>query len=43
MFRKYTFISQIEGKSILILGGVHGNEVAGTIAQRQIIEQIKPH
>ena len=41
MFRKYTFESNKEGKHILILGAVHGNEVAGTIAQNAIISQIE--
>ena len=41
MFRRYVFDSDVVGKNILILGGVHGNEVAGGIAQRQIIEQIE--
>ena len=41
MFRKYVFDTNIKGKNILVLGGVHGNEVAGTIAQQKIIEQIE--
>lgn len=41
MFKKYVFKAQCSGKNILILGGVHGNEIGGTIAQQQVIEQIK--
>lgn len=41
MFKTYTFTSQKPGKHILILGAVHGNEIAGTIAQQNIINQIE--
>ncbi len=41
MFKKYTFVSDKEGKHILILGAVHGNEIAGTIAQNDIIKSIE--
>ncbi len=41
MFNKYNFSSGKDGLHILILGGVHGNEVAGTIAQRKIIRQLE--
>ncbi len=40
MFKSYTFSAPTAGKHILILGAVHGNEIAGTLAQQQIIEQI---
>ena len=41
MFKIYTFEAQKAGKHILILGAVHGNEIAGTIAQQNIINQIE--
>ena len=41
MFKTYTFTAQKSGKHILILGAVHGNEIAGTIAQENIIRQIE--
>lgn len=41
MFKTYTFNAQKTGKHILILGAVHGNEIAGTIAQQNIINQIE--
>ena len=41
MFKKYCFATEIKGLNILVLGGVHGNEVAGTLAQRDIISQIE--
>ncbi len=41
MFKKYVFDSKIKGKNILVLGGVHGNEVAGTKAQNILMEKIK--
>lgn len=41
MFVKYDFSSGKEGLHVLILGGVHGNEVAGSIAQREIIKKIE--
>ena len=41
MFKKYTFTAEKEGKHILVLGAVHGNEVAGTIAQNDIIKSIE--
>ena len=41
MFKKYIFKSGKAGKHILILGAVHGNEVAGTIAQKNLIDLIE--
>lgn len=41
MFKSYTFTAPVAGKNILILGAVHGNETAGTIAQENIIRQIQ--
>lgn len=41
MFKSYTFTGQTPGKHILILGAVHGNETAGTLAQQRIIRQIE--
>lgn len=41
MFKTYQFTTTQNGKNILILGAVHGNETAGTIAQLKIIEQLK--
>ena len=41
MFKSYTFQSNNCGKHILILGAVHGNEVAGVIAQNKIIQRIQ--
>ncbi|MBE6454324.1 MAG: hypothetical protein E7017_05535 [Alphaproteobacteria bacterium] len=40
MFDTYCFRGDEKGVNILFLGAVHGNEVAGTIAQREIINQI---
>lgn len=41
MFKKQTFNSGKTGKNILILGAVHGNEIAGTLAQQEIIQSIQ--
>ncbi len=41
MFKSYTFTAPIIGKHVLILGAVHGNEIAGTCAQQQIIARIQ--
>ena len=41
MFKKYSFEATKIGKHILILGAVHGNEVAGTIAQHKLIELLE--
>ena len=41
MFKKQTFNSGKNGKNILILGAVHGNEIAGTLAQQEIIQSIQ--
>ena len=41
MFKKYSFEANQIGKHILVLGAVHGNEVAGTIAQHKLIELLK--
>ncbi len=41
MFKVYHFDSRIAGPHILILGAVHGNEIAGSIASQQIIQQIE--
>lgn len=41
MFKKYIFDSNIPGLKCLILGAVHGDETAGTIAQRRIIKQLE--
>lgn len=40
MFKKIVFNSNKSGLNILILGAIHGNEVAGTIAQNEIIQEI---
>ena len=40
MFKSYNFNSGIAGPHILVLGAVHGNETAGTQAQRELINQI---
>ncbi len=40
MFKSYTFTAPKSGQNILILGAVHGNEIAGTLAQKHIIQQI---
>ena len=40
MFKVYSFKGKEKGINVLFLGGVHGNEVAGTIAQQEIINQI---
>ena len=41
MFKTVVFKGEAEGKNILILGAVHGNETAGTIAQQEVIKEIK--
>lgn len=41
MFKSHNFNSGIPGPHILILGAVHGNETAGTAAQREIISLIR--
>ena len=41
MFKSYTFDSQVQGKHLLILGAVHGNETAGVFAQQEIMQEIK--
>ena len=41
MFKTIVFKHENEGKNILILGAVHGNETAGTKAQYEIIDEIK--
>lgn len=41
MYKKYNFRADVTGKNILFLGGVHGNETAGTIAQNEIISLIE--
>lgn len=41
MFKSYTFSAPAPGRRVLILGAVHGNEIAGTLAQERIIRQIK--
>ena len=41
MFAKYEFSSERGGLHILILGGVHGNEIAGGIAQKEIIKKLE--
>ena len=41
MFKKYCFSARTKGLHILILGGVHGNEIAGSIAQKEIINMIE--
>ncbi len=40
MFKPYTFTAPTAGQHILILGAVHGNEIAGTLAQHEIIRQL---
>ena len=37
MFKVYRFSGVEKGANILFLGAVHGNEIAGTIAQKEII------
>lgn len=41
MFKTVVFKGEAEGKNILILGAVHGNETAGTRAQQEVIKEIK--
>ena len=41
MFKTHTFTSLQQGPHLLFLGGIHGNETAGTKAQQQIIQQIE--
>lgn len=41
MIKSHTFSSNIPGHKVLILGAVHGDEIAGTIAQQEIISEIK--
>ena len=41
MFKKYCCSARTKGLHILILGGVHGNEIAGSIAQKEIINMIE--
>ena len=41
MFKKYVFDSGRPGCRCLILGAVHGNETAGTLAQHEIINRIQ--
>ena len=38
MFKAYSFESNLKGPHILILGAVHGNEIAGTIAGQKLID-----
>ena len=40
MFNVYRFNGIEKGANILFLGAVHGNEIAGTVAQKEIINQI---
>ena len=37
MFKAYSFESNLKGPHILILGAVHGNEIAGTVAGKKLI------
>ncbi len=41
MFKAYSFESSLKGPHILILGAVHGNEIAGTIAGKKLIDLFK--
>lgn len=41
MFKVHTFESQTNGPHILILGAVHGNEIAGTLASQALIQQFQ--
>jgi len=41
MFKKFCYDSGVEGVKILFLGAVHGNEIAGTVAQQQIISDLE--
>lgn len=41
MFKVYRFNGIEKGANILFLGAVHGNEIAGTVAQKEIINQIE--
>lgn len=41
MFKSYTFGQCNTGQNILILGAVHGNETAGSVAQKRIIDEIQ--
>lgn len=41
MFKVYHFDSKKEGPHILILGAIHGNEIAGTKAALTVIDQIE--
>ena len=41
MFKSIVFKHETEGKNILILGAVHGNETAGTKAQYEIIKELQ--
>ena len=38
----YVFASGHPGKSILVLGGVHGNEPGGWLAAERVVQQIRP-
>ena len=40
MFKKFSFKAPEEGMNILILGAVHGNEISGTLAQQEVIEEL---
>ncbi|MBO7243949.1 MAG: succinylglutamate desuccinylase/aspartoacylase family protein [Alphaproteobacteria bacterium] len=41
MFKKIYFKGPQQGINILILGAVHGNETAGTLAQQEIIQSLE--
>ena len=41
MFKVHTFESQTNVPHILILGAVHGNEIAGTLASQALIQQFQ--
>ena len=41
MVEKFLFEGAKEGKSLLLLGCVHGNEVAGEYALKRLVNEIK--
>lgn len=40
LIEKFEFTGKDEGLSLLVLGGIHGNETAGTAACRRVISQL---
>lgn len=41
MIKSYSYAADMPGQHVLILGAVHGDEIAGTIAQQEIIKEIQ--